>query len=143
MQTINRQNETNLHNIHGVEHTVKWVHVLIGAYGTFLPILLGRVKALAPHRAKLALLVPHITLLPYFALPLVWRLYVNLIEPPARYSFVIAEYSEVIELILAIGFLLFMIFQLKHPGYATEQGAQPQACRQSADIAAIPHHLDV
>jgi len=123
MQAINKQKETNIHNIHGVGDTFKWIHVLIGAYGTFLPILLSRVKALASHRAKLAPLVPPMTLLPYFVLPLVWRLYVNLIEPPARFTFVIAEYSEVIELILAIGFVFFMIFQLKQPVDAKKRGA--------------------
>ncbi len=110
---INKQHETNIHNIHGVGDTFKWVHVLIGAYGTFLPLLITS-KSLAVYQKRLAALVPHLTLLPFFALPLAWRLYVNLFEPPPRFTFVVAEYSEVIELILAFGFLLFIVYQLKH-----------------------------
>jgi hypothetical protein len=110
---INKQHETNIHNIHGVGDTFKWVHVLIGAYGTILPLLVIGSKNLAVYQKKLAALVPPLTLLPFFALPLVWRLYVNLFEPPPRFTFVVAEYSEVIELILACGFLLFIVYQLK------------------------------
>jgi hypothetical protein len=113
LQAINKQEETNIHNIYGVGATFKWVHVVIGAYGTFMPILLLRAKALARYRDKLSALVPHISFLPYFLLPLAWRLYVNLFKPPRRFTFVVDEYSEVIELILAIGFFFFMIFQLK------------------------------
>jgi len=111
---MNKQHETNIHNIHGIGDAFKWVHVVIGAYGTLLPLLFMGMsfsnKQLADRIPKL---IPHLTFLPYFALPLVWRLYVNLIEPPPGFSFVVAEYSEVIELILAIGFFLFMIYQLR------------------------------
>jgi len=111
---INKQRETNIHNIHGIGDAFKWVHVVIGAYGALLPLLFMLVKAARKEVAeRIPKLVPHITFLPFFALPLIWRLYVNLIEPPPGFSFVVAEYSEVIELILAIGFFLFMVFQLR------------------------------
>jgi hypothetical protein len=34
-------------------------------------------------------------------------------EEPEGFYFVIAEYNEVMELILAMGFLLFMVYQLR------------------------------
>jgi glucan phosphoethanolaminetransferase (alkaline phosphatase superfamily) len=111
---INKQHETNIHNIHGIGDAFKWVHVVIGAYGALLPLLFMRIQVSRKDIAeRIPKLVPHITFLPFFAVPLVWRLYANLIEPPERFKFVVAEYSEVIELILAIGFFLFMVFQLR------------------------------
>jgi len=111
---MNKQHETNIHNIHGIGDAFKWVHVVIGAYGALLPLLFMQIRVTRKEIAeRIPKLVPHITFLPFFALPLVWRLYVNLIEPPPGFSFVVAEYSEVIELILAIGFFLFMVFQLR------------------------------
>lgn len=111
---INKQHETNIHNINGIGDAFKWVHVVIGAYGALLPLLFMRIRIARKEIAeRIPKLVPHITFLPFFALPLIWRLYVNLIEPPPGFSFVVAEYSEVIELILAIGFFLFMVYQLR------------------------------
>ena len=43
----------------------------------------------------------------------VWRAYRNLLEPPNRFYFVVSEYNEVVELILALGFFLFMVYQLR------------------------------
>jgi len=37
----------------------------------------------------------------------------NLWEPPNRRYFVVEEYNEVVELVLAMGLFLFMTFQLK------------------------------
>jgi hypothetical protein len=113
MMAMNKQKETNLHNIHGVGDTFKWIHVIIGFYGTFLPLIARQTQALARHRKVLSMLVPHYVLLPYFAAALLWRLQANLWNPPKRLYFVIISYSEVIELILCTAFLLFMVFQLR------------------------------
>ena len=59
------------------------------------------------------MIVPHVSLVPYFAMLLIWRCYRNLFEAPKGFYFVVAEYNEVMELVLAIGFFLFMLHQLR------------------------------
>lgn len=61
----------------------------------------------------LSYLVPPASLAPYFGAMFVWRLYRNLYEPPKRFYFVISEFNEVIELVLALGFAWFVLFQLR------------------------------
>jgi len=63
------------------------------------------------HRETISMLVPHYALAPYFFLLFVWRIYRNLFEVPRKYYFAIQDYNEVFELILAVGFFLFMFFQ--------------------------------
>lgn len=115
LEAINKQGETTLHNIDGVGYAFKWGQLLVGAYGAILPVLLpwwiDGSAAWARARGFVAFVVPHFTLIPYFAFMFVWRLYRNLFEEPTNYYFVISEYNEVVELVLALGFLLFMTFQ--------------------------------
>jgi hypothetical protein len=110
---INKQAETNIHNIYGVGLTFKWVHLTIAAYGAIPPLVIWRSSLFRRYRQRLSLVIPHYTLLPYFALPMLWRVYANLVDPPRRLYFVVEKYSEVMELVLAIGFFLFMVFQLR------------------------------
>lgn len=110
---VNKQDETNLHNIYGVGSTFKWLQMLVGAYGLILPLALMRWSP-RPHLKKLTdAVVPHYTLILYFLPMFVWRLFRNTMEVPEDFYFVVAEYNEVIELILAIGFALFLVFQLR------------------------------
>ncbi|MFQ5603859.1 MAG: hypothetical protein ACE5HS_11370 [bacterium] len=113
MRIINKQEETNIHTIYGVDTMFKWMHLIIGAYGTFLPLLVMRSKSLKKYQAPLSMLVPHYTLIPFFFIPFIWRIYRNFFTAPAKYYFAIAEYAEVIELILSIAFVFFMVFQLR------------------------------
>lgn len=114
---INKQEETNLHNIYGVGTTFKWIQFLVGAYGTILPLLVWRWQVPERFRKLSVAVIPHYTLVPYFILLFVWRFYRTVLElvlgSPEEYYFAIAEYNEVMELVLAVGFLLFMIFQLR------------------------------
>jgi hypothetical protein len=114
MKAINKQEETNIHNIEGIGDKIKWLHVLMGAYGTILPLVFLRAQMSARPLDAVSLLVPHYTLLPYFFTTLVWRLQANLWKPPKRFYFVITEYSEVMELVLAIAFFLFLFFQFRN-----------------------------
>lgn len=115
LEQVNKQGETNLHNINGVGATFKWIQMLVGAYGTVLPLLilaigrerLGGLKKLTDY------VVPHLTLVPYFMFMFFWKLYRNLFEAPEAYYFAVAEYNEVMETILAIGFALFMLYQIR------------------------------
>ncbi len=110
---INKQDETNLHNIYGVGSLFKWIQLLVGAYGTIVSIIVWRWNRLQPYRNRLWAVVPHYTLIGYFALLFVWRIYRNFLEPPEDFYFVISEYNEVLELVLAVGFFLFLIFQMR------------------------------
>jgi hypothetical protein len=112
-QAINKQKETNLHNIYGVGSTFKWIQMVIGAYGSLLPLLVRGLKRLTPYQQTLSYIVPHVTLIPFFLPLFLWRIYRNFFDPPAKYYFAIAEFNEVMELNLSIGFALFMLFQYR------------------------------
>ena len=113
MKAINKQEETNIHNIEGIGDKIKWIHVIIGAYGTILPLVFLRAQMTARPLEAVMLLVPHFTLLPYFFTTLVWRLQANLWKPPKSLYFVITEYSEVMELVLAMAFFAVLFFQFR------------------------------
>lgn len=115
MKAINKQKETNLHNIEGVGDTFKLLHLVIGAYGTIFPLafMFMQSPALGRYREVISMLVPHYVLVPYFFTAFIWRIQATFWHPPKKYYFTITEFSEVIELILCIAFFLFMIFQLK------------------------------
>jgi len=114
MKAINKQEETNLHNIEGVGDKIKWLHVIIGSYGTIVPLIFLRAQTAARPFDAVSLLVPHYTLLPYFFSTLLWRVQANLWKPPKSLYFVITEYSEVMELVLAIAFFMFLLFQFRN-----------------------------
>ncbi len=109
----NKQEETNIHNIYGVGATFKWIQLLVGAYGAILPFVVLRSTRLARYRETLSMLVPHYTLILYFLPLFIWRVFRNLMEVPEKYYFVVEQYNEVMELILAMGLFLFMLFQLR------------------------------
>jgi hypothetical protein len=111
--TANKQDETNLHNVYGVGSTFKWIQMLVGAYGTIVPLLVWRWSRLQPYRDRLWAVVPHYTLIGYFVMMFVWRIYRNLFEPPPDFYFVVSEYNEVLELALALGFFFFLLFQMR------------------------------
>jgi hypothetical protein len=111
IQALNKQEETNLHNIRGVGSTFKWVQGLVGAYGAFLPLMLGSPRRIRRFRYLIDAVVPHYSLAIFFLPMFVWRMYRNLWGDPVRYYYVITNYNEVIELILALGFFLFLVFQ--------------------------------
>ncbi len=126
---VNRQGETNLHNVHAVEGLFQWGKILAGAYGCLLPFLarpLDPVRRLmhqwaspmpgpgatgsaeSPGRSAASLLVPPQFLVPLFAFPFVWGLYRMFAPRPPVYEWAIAEFGEVVELQLALGVLLFL-----------------------------------
>lgn len=110
---VNKQDETNLHNIYGVGSIFKWLQMLVGAYGVILPLALLRWSP-RPQLKKLTdAVVPHYTLILYFLPMFVWRLFRNTMSVAEDFKFVVAEYNEVIELILATGFVLFLVFQVR------------------------------
>lgn len=118
---INQQQETNLHNIEGVQDLFKWVQLLVGAYGVFLPLLIKRWGVFPIFRNLFAAITPHESLIPYFGAMFLWKLYRNLLPAPSHWEFRLAEYNEVIELVLALGLFLFVIFQLRRDRIETSE----------------------
>lgn len=110
---INEQAETNLHNLQGMTDLFKWVQLLVGMYGTLLP--LGVLVWVKSERLKrlAAQLVPHPVLIPYFALLFVWKLYRNLWPDPEQFKYFLAKYNEIMELPLAMGFFFFLVYQIR------------------------------
>jgi hypothetical protein len=111
MRMANKQDETNIHNLHGVGDTIKWLHLVFAAYGVFMPLIVARMKGLQRYSKQISMVVPHYSLIPFFLIPLLWRLFRNLVEVPKRFYFVVSEYTEVIELVIAGAILFFVIYQ--------------------------------
>ncbi len=112
-EEINKQQETNLHNIYGVGDTFKWLQMVVGAYGAILPLFMLKLGFFKKNQVFFSYVIPHYTLIPFFLPMLIWRLYRNLFDAPAEYYFAISEFNEVIEFILAAGVALFMFFQFR------------------------------
>ena len=114
LSEINRQGESNLHNIHGVQTMFSWGMFLVGAYGTIMPCFaVWRWGSYRNWPLFAKRITPHWLLIPFFLLMLVWRTYRNLFEPIREYYFAISEFGETTELVLAIAFLLFTWHQLQ------------------------------
>jgi len=113
LAAINKQDETTVHNIITVATAFKWAQLMVGAYGTILPLALLHWRIPKRFQKLASALIPHYSLILYFALLFLWRIYRNLFEAPQEYSFAISEFNEVLELILAVGLFAFMIFQLR------------------------------
>jgi len=113
LSSLNKQDEYNLHNFYGVESTFKWIQMLVGAYGSILPLVVLRWKVPDRFEKFAATTIPHFSLIPYFFMMFIWKIFRNLTDVPERFNFVVSEYNEVLELILAVGFFLFMIYQLR------------------------------
>ena len=110
---VNKQSETNLHNVHGVGSTFKWVQMVVAGYGAIMALVLLRWKLPERRRITASFLVAPLTLFLYFAPLFLWRIYRNVTEPPARFYFTVEEYNEVMELCFALGIFLFVLFQIR------------------------------
>lgn len=126
LREINKQEETNLHNIHGVGSTFKWLQMVAGAYGTILPLLLLSMDVFKRNKF-FSYVIPHYTLIPFFAPLFFWRIFRNFFDmSKAEFDqiakglyFVVSEFNEVMELCFAAGVMLFLIYQwrrLQRPG---------------------------
>ena len=111
LEEINRQGETTLHNIQGVQQLVPYAMLLAGLYGVCVPLVWAAVGARWEHVASRHLLIPPLCLVPAFLLAAGYRLFRLLVWPTA--DFVISEYAEVMELCLYLGLLLFSWLNLR------------------------------
>ena len=129
---LNKQGETNIHNLDHVGTAFKWLQMLVGAYGVLLPLWFRNAARLDRARNLQPWIIPHFTLIPYFGLMFVWRFYRNVFAVSDRFYYVVSEYNEILELVLSIAFFLFMRYQLRamqrdvaagRPAVPTRRGA--------------------
>jgi hypothetical protein len=111
MEAINRQGETTLHNISGVQDLVPAAMLLAGLYGMCAPLVSNAVRAHWKQAGPAHLLIPPLCLVPAFGLGVAYRLFRLLVWPAPDYG--VAEFAEVIELSLYLGLALFCWFNLR------------------------------
>lgn len=104
--------DTSLHEIPGIAPLFDWGLLAAGAYGSILPLLASRGPLSGPQHKLIRLAAPPSMLVPYFLVALMWAVYWTFLEPSRPYRRLVTRYSEVVELILALGIFLFMYFQL-------------------------------
>lgn len=111
LEGINRQGEINFHNIPMVELGFRYLQLLVGAAGTLVPLALVRRPDLATRFGLPGWMIPPPELAAYMVFPFAWRAFRFLVAVPPRYRFVVSEYAEVVELIMALGILLTLTVQ--------------------------------
>jgi hypothetical protein len=110
---VNRQGETTLHNIRGIEWGIRWAILAVGVTGTVAPLVLFRRGWRDRFGGLVGHLVPHPVFVPAFLYVAAWRVYRTAFEAPETISFAVSEFSEISELILAVTVALFLVFQLR------------------------------
>ncbi|NUS35717.1 MAG: hypothetical protein HOQ04_04525 [Pseudarthrobacter sp.] len=111
MEAMNRQDETNVHNIRGVQELVPLAMLVASLYGACAPLAAARFGKRWKALASKPLLIPPLCLVPAFLLPAAYRLFRLLIWPEP--TFVISEYGEVLELSLYFGLAMFSWFNVR------------------------------
>ncbi|PNI10459.1 hypothetical protein CXX84_03090 [Arthrobacter sp. AFG7.2] len=126
LNEVNRQGETTVHNIRGVQELVPAAMLLASLYGAAAPLVWAAVGKRWEHLKSRRLLVPPLCLVPAFLLAAAYRLFRLLIWPEP--TFVISEYAEAMELCLYLGLAMFCWFNLRllrqpqaEPGLRTER----------------------
>jgi hypothetical protein len=124
LETINAQQEISVHNIYGFHQWFIYCVMLGGLYGTVAP-LVGLIFPTKQPRSRLRyLLIPPLCLVPAFVVPFGYRL-CRLLVPfeqyyPAGYRmYVITKFSELGELCLYFGALVFAWLNLRRVHQAT------------------------
>jgi hypothetical protein len=111
LEDVNRQGETTVHNIRGVQELVPYAMLLSSLYGACVPLVWAGVSERWRRGKAGHLLVPPLCLVPAFLLAAGYRLFRLLIWPEP--TFLISEYGEAMELCLYLGLALFCWFNLR------------------------------
>ncbi|NUT69653.1 hypothetical protein [Pseudarthrobacter sp. C4D7] len=111
MEAINRQGETTVHNIGGVQELVPAAMLLASLYGACAPLVWNAVRGHWRYATPAHLLVPPLCVVPAFGLAAAYRLFRLIVWPAPDYG--ISEYGEVMELSLYLGLALFCWFNLR------------------------------
>jgi hypothetical protein len=118
LESINAQQEISVHNIYGFHQPFIYAVMFAGLYGAVVPLLalgLGNERT----RPSLSyLLIPPLCLIPAFLIPFGYRLLrlvflSDLSGAPGYLAFAITEFSEVTELSLYFGLLVFAWLSLR------------------------------
>lgn len=116
LQEINVQNETTLHNISWAHRLFIWAALVAGMYGTILPLLKVTTGPKLSTSKLGWLLIPPICLVPAFAMPFGYR-FIRMLMPLEewypRLEFPITKFSEVTEVSLYFGLLVFAWLSLR------------------------------
>lgn len=113
---LNRQGESNIHNVPVIETAFRVAQVVLGAAGVVLPLLVAGLPPLARYRPTLSWLLPHFTMIPYWGILMVWRLFRMTVSPPPVYSYGLIRFNEIVELVLAMALFMFAWFQFRRSG---------------------------
>jgi SAM-dependent methyltransferase len=105
--------DTNLHEIPDLVPLFNWGLLAAGAYGSLMPLLASRGPLSAPQHKLIRFAAPPSMLAPYFLVAFVWAGCWIFGGSSRSYRLLNSRYSEVVELILALGFFLFMYIQLE------------------------------
>jgi hypothetical protein len=111
LNEVNRQGETTVHNIRGVQELVPAAMLLASLYGAAAPLVWSAVGKRWENLKSKRLLIPPLCLVPAFLLAAGYRLFRLLIWPEP--TFVISEYAEAMELSLYLGLAMFCWFNLR------------------------------
>jgi hypothetical protein len=111
MAAVNRQGETTIHNVRGIQDLVPPAMLLASLYGACVPVVWAVAGARWEHFASRHLLVPPLCLVPAFLLAAGYRLFRLVVWPTPNY--VISEYAEAMELSLYFGLAMFCWFNLR------------------------------
>ena len=116
LEAVNYQNETTLHNIGSAHQAFIYAVMLGGMYGALVPLFCWALWNERPRSLLSYLLVPPLCLVPAFFLPFGYR-FSRLVSPiDARYPhliFYITKFSEVTELCLYFGLVVFAWLNLR------------------------------
>jgi hypothetical protein len=117
LEAINAQQEISVHNIYGFHQLFIYAAMFGGMYGAITPLLKLAFPADRRRSTLSYLLIPPLCLVPAFFMPFGYRL-CRLVLPLERYypqrAFIITEFSELTELCLYFGLLVFAWLNLRH-----------------------------
>ncbi len=101
------QKEVNLHNIYPIQRILHKIYILVGLYGAFLWILFLKIRKnnllINPY------IIPKWYLSSYFLTVSAYYVYLDYIEPVYKFWKITAYEQEPAELILSMGFFLFVL----------------------------------
>lgn len=108
LEEINRQGETNVHNIPVIQNLFGFAELAVAAYAVVAPLIVAVRRPAIPH---LYLAVPPLFLAGLFLVPAVYRLARYTVVPEAGQT--LNRIAEVAELMLYVAILAFVLLALR------------------------------